>query len=578
MKKFIIPILTAASILVMPSCETLSVNESSESAPVISSFSPKSAPAGAEIVVTGKYLNNVTAAWIGDVEVEIVEKVSDERLSIEVGNTVKGGKIRLENPDGSGSSEEDFTCTFAVPEITEGLLAESADFGENILVTGTNMNSVAGVFFKSDEDEDGYEAEIITQSDVEIVLRVPYVAGEDAKITMSYYDETGLVYTSSETAPVIKVVKHYPELDYEGFEFERTAVGSSITVTGQNLDNISRVTLRRADSQGDGSAEEFDAVFTATSESLSFSVPAADFPDGDTQTVVRMYRFDGYEYTDFTHTLAVYVPLVYFWQNVTIECQSVNDDALYKSFFSPQDGKAYANVDWATALDPIAMKYNGAMYESGNVFKEGTVTEEEYYSVLPYFFFSYSNSGKNLQLNSPANSNGQIKNFRDADGNYITGNKDSKTSGTPILTFRTMNPDNAAEAELIRQVVNGEIENIDETLFPIDLEAKTIGGIGYSSAAGGLKQNSNPAWPGVSTPTGTENTVQDLSDSDCVILMAYYTYNGYNADNKVENILRIGILHLKQISWIQSNNDWRGTQITFDCYWQKYDYDYTKVQ
>ena len=573
MKKFIIPILAAASALVMPSCETLSVNETPASAPVIDSFSPKSAPAGAGIVVTGEHLNNVTSAWIGDVEVEIIEKVSDKRLSIEVGNTVKGGRIRLENATGSGTSAEDFTCIFAVPEIT--VLTESADFGENILVTGKNLNSVAGILFKSAEDAEGYEAEIITQSDEEIVLRVPYVAGEDATVSMAYYDETGLAYTSYENT--IQVVKHYPDVEYGSFGFERTAVGSSITVTGRNLDNVSRVTVRRADPQTGESAEEFDAVFTATSESLSFSVPAADFPDGDTQTVVRMYRFDDHEYTDFTNRLTVYVPLVYFWENVTVECQSQNEDALYRSFFSPQDGKAYANADWATVLDPIAMKYNGAMYSTNNVFNDGTVTEEEYYSVLPYFFFSYSGSSKILQLNAPAWSNGQLKNFQDGSGNSITGNKDSKTSGTPLITFRVMNAQTAEEAELIRRVVNGEIENIDETLFPIDVEAKTINGIKYSGASGGLKQNSNPAWPGVSTPEGTENTVQDLSESDCVILMAYYSYKGYNADNRTENIRRIGILHLKKIDWIQSNNDWRGTQITFDCYWQKYDYDYSKV-
>ena len=67
-------------------------------------------------------------------------------------------------------------------------------------------------------------------------------------------------------------------------------------------------------------------------------------------------------------------------------------------------------------------------------------------------------------------------------------------------------------------------------------------------------------------------------DTDLVFLMAYYDFNGYNAENRVENIRRIGILHLKNINWTISNNDFRGTQVTFDCYWQKYDYDYSKLQ
>ena len=99
MKRYI-AMAALAAMFIPFGCEQLSIDEPSEKAPVIETFSPMSAPAGSEVIVEGLYLNNVTKAFIGDVEVEIIEKVSNTRLSIEVGQTVTGGRIRLENPYG----------------------------------------------------------------------------------------------------------------------------------------------------------------------------------------------------------------------------------------------------------------------------------------------------------------------------------------------------------------------------------------------------------------------------------------------------------------------------------------------
>ncbi len=578
MKRYI-AMAALAAMFIPFGCEQLSIDEPSEKAPVIETFSPMSAPAGSEVIVEGLYLNNVTKAFIGDVEVEIIEKVSNTRLSIEVGQTVTGGRIRLENPYGEGESAEDFTSSFAVPAIISSLVPESAELGEQVLLTGENLNSAVRVLFFSDEEETGHEADIISRSDREVVVEVPYVPGDDARIRMEYYSEGGVLsVTSADTAPVMEVIKYTPVIDF-GYEFTRTAVGTSISISGQYLNNINRVTVRRADPQEGESGEEFDAIFRAESESLSFTVPAGDFPDGETATLVTFYWFDSNEESEFDNQLVVYVPFVYMWQNITTDCQTMNEDGMYSAFFSPQTGQVYANADWATKLDPVAMKYNGTQYETNNVFKEGTVTEEEYNSVIPYFFFSAVSSGKELQINSPANSNSQLKNFGVSypvtSQNRVPGTNSSTASGTPILTFRFLTSDNATEAALIEKVRNGEIENINEELFPIDATKETVAGISYSSASGGLKQSSNPGW-GITTPSIT--TGSQSMDTDLVFLMAYYDFNGYNAENRVENIRRIGILHLKNINWTISNNDFRGTQVTFDCYWQKYDYDYSKLQ
>ena len=60
--------------------------------------------------------------------------------------------------------------------------------------------------------------------------------------------------------------------------------------------------------------------------------------------------------------------------------------------------------------------------------------------------------------------------------------------------------------------------------------------------------------------------------------MAYYTNNGYSAEAPAANIKRIGLLHIKTIDWnVSSSNDYRDSFVTFNCYWQKYDYDYSKL-
>lgn len=579
MKKYISIIFAAAALLMTSACETLSVDEDVTSAPVIASFSPKQAPAGAEVVVTGEYLNNVTEAYIGDVKVDIIEKVSNARLSIKVAQGVTSGKIALVNPTGRGESSEDFTCTFAVPQITASLLQASAELGEQILITGEHLNSAASVIFRSQGKDVRHEAEIISQSDNELVVEVPYVEDNTAVITMEYYDETGLVETPTAGAPTMQVIKYTPTFNESSFD--QTAVGSVVTLTGEHLDNVNRVTFRRIAAGEE--TEIFDAIFTATADRLTVTVPAADFPDGESEAEMVIYWFDSNESRAFDG-MSVYVPLVYYWQNIVTECQSQNEDGMYQSFFSPQNGRVYANEKWATELDPVAMEWQGQQFSAANVFKAGTVTEEEYYSVVPYLFFSVS-GGQNLLLNSPANSNGQLKNFAVSapvsSQNRVPGTNSSSASGTPILAFRCLDPDNATEKALIDKVVAGEIENIDETTFPIDETAMTIAGISFSGASGGIKtdKDESKSWPGIVSPATTEGThTLELGADGPVFLMAYYDFNGYNSENRTQNIRRIGLLHITKVDWIISNNDYRGTQVTYNCYWQKYNYGESEQQ
>ena len=580
MKRYIEIMAVAVPVLFLfTACETLSVDEKVVSAPVIQSFSPKKAPAGSDIVVTGEFLNNVTKAYIGDVEVEISEKVSDKRLSIRVGEDVSKGRISLENLEGTGFSEEEFESSLAVPAINGDFLQESAGLGEEILIQGTDLNSVVEVLFMSDGYE-GHAAEIIQQQDAEIVVKVPYVETSQAKIILTYYDGgQEPVSTPIENAPTIEIIKAVPSFD--SMIPERTAVGKSITLSGKNLNLVERITVRENGVEG---APEFEAAFNATEESLTFTVPAGNYDDGDHTVTVRAEWYDGNEGDDIMENLVIYVPFVKFWENITAYCQGRTETNSYRSFFSPETGILYENSRWRDELDPIAYRLNGANWGgtgSNNVPVAGVVSDEDYDSTVPYFFFSAVNDGP-VQINSPANSNGQLKNFfmngsSSAEENRITGTSDNIHSGIPILAFRYLNPDNQTEAALINKVKNAEIENIDEVAFPVNTMDMTVAGIGISTVSGSINTDT---WCG----SYEREPMRDTPDYEvgAVILVMYYHNGGYSKENPALNIKRIGLLHIKTMDWgtysTSSRTTYANSNITFDCYWQKYDYDYNKVQ
>lgn len=547
--------------LLATGCDKTYVDDVTLYAPLIESFSPASAPVGTEIIITGQHLSGVTKAYIGDQEMVIKEKVSDTRLSIVAGANGRDGRIILENTQGKGESESEFTYSYAVPSLKPALLQKSVVMGEQLLLTGTDLSAVEAVIFTAEGQENGHEGDIQEQSTTEIVARVPYVENGNVRITLRYFDGTSSVTTPLDEAPSIEVVRVVPVFD-QPVTLERTAVGKSVTLTGENLDKVDRILVG-----------EFEALISKQPTSLTFTVPAGDFQDGDTETSVVAEYFDGNETITLSESFVVYVPYLMFWENMRVWAQGRDVESM-SSFFSPQTGRVYANSDWRTVIDPISYQYQAATCSAGNTPNKAVITEEQYNSVNPYFFFSGMSAGQ-LQVNSPANSTGQLRNFyfenNSADEYRVTGVK-GDCYGTPVLTFRYLDSSNAAEKALIDQVKNQTLEHIDEESFPIDVEAKTVGGIGISSAKGTLNSD---VWAAGKYTAGTDAAAVDV---DAVLMVLYYGYDG-SAENVAANIRRIGFLHIRTVNFKTYNNTKApsSSDVTFNCYWQKYDYDYSKL-
>ncbi|MCQ2135358.1 MAG: IPT/TIG domain-containing protein [Bacteroidales bacterium] len=562
MKSYRIIIMAVIALMTCSCMERISVNDETMHAPQVSSFEPASAPVGAVVTVTGKYLDDVNAAYIGDKPALVVERVSDTRLSIRVGEGSTSGVITLENAAGKGSSEKSFTCTYAMPVINAGLLQKSADMGSEMLVAGENLNAVTAVIFTAEGLTEGHSASITSIAEDEIIVRVPYVEGAVAKITLEYFDGKATVVTSLDAAPSLSIVRLVPTFD--AYSFTRTAVGKSITLTGSNLDKVDKVLVGG-----------FEANISKQPSSLTFSVPAGNFPDGETVTDVVVEYFDGFETKTLANDFKVYVPFVKYWENVVTSGHAKSGPLA--CFFSPETGMVYANSDWGTKLDPVSFEKKAATCSAAQI---PAVSKEEYESVVPYFFF-YSNNSSALAITSPANSNSLLKNFWAAnvsgDANRLPGGNVT-CFGTPVLGFRELKASNPAEEAIINAVLGEKLEIIDEKSFPIDVTAQTVAGVSVTAPSGAL---TDTKWAPADSFGDRKSDV--LVKMDAVVMVLYYDYNGWGpaSVNKLSNVKRIGFIHVTKVDFKidQSNSAKPATlsEYTFNCYWQKYDYDYSKL-
>ena len=536
-------------------CDELSVNEHVQGQPEITDFSPSSGNIGTEIIVTGSSLDDVTSAAIGDVPVTISQRITNTMLKLKVTGNAKTGKISLVNALGSGVSDNEFVISYPAPVPETSSLPSEVEMGNKLLISGEYMNVITSVVFSAVGSSVEHEAEIISQTENEIVVTVPYVESDDANITFTYFDGSVTVSTQKSLMPVIKVKRYQPSVTTDSFS--TVSVGDIVSLEGEYLDKINKVLVNGIES----------TITLQTSNLLQFSVPNSDdFVDGNNTTTLEIVYFDGVESQTLTNQFVVYVPYVLVYKGKTIYGQGRDVQEL-TSFFSPETGIAYSNSLWRTVVDPISYEYQASTCSAKNV---PAVSETEYNSVKPYFFFSGLSAGT-LQINSPAGSNSQLRNFywfnNSADEYRVTGVKGS-CYGTPALAFVYMDPSVEAHKEVIDKIHNGNLDKIDETTFPIDVVNNKIGDISLSNIK--MSVNNSVFASGV-FPVG-ENKSADI---DAVIMVIYFDVKG-QTDNPAQNIKRFGFIHITHIDFILYNNTIApsSSAVTFDMYWMKHDYEY----
>ncbi len=551
-----------AAALLTAGCADTYVEEYVPEAPVIESFAPTSALSGEDtpIVVTGRHLHAVTSARIGGREVRILERVSNTQLSIVATRDARTGSIELTNSVGTTASEATLTIDYPVPVIRAEELPSEVDMFGELTLKGRYMAVVRKVIV-TDGTGQGREAEIRSQDAAEVVIRVPYVETPTARITLRYDEADTEAETPLDSAPQIGIVRLVPTLD--ALDFDRLIVGRITTLRGTNLDQITAVKVGGVEAN----------IASQSAAELRFTVPAVEgFEEGDANaTTLTIDYFDGFESQAVCETIPATVLAFNIWEGVTTFCQNFACLRL-ESFFSPETGVVYHNSRWRTEVDPVSYGKLGAVCSKNNV---PSITEEEYNSVNPYFFFS-GNTGTQgntnyctLQINSPAGSNGQLKNFPfEANNNSAYRLLPGNGYGTPALTFRYLDPAVANEKALADKVRNLDFRTIDETAFPIDTEQKTVAGVNLKTPV--ASTNSSIWAPGIFTP-GVEQLATPV---DAVLLVLYYNYKGMT-DDALSNVKRIGFVHIVSANYRPLNGVAPAlSDVTYNVYWQKEDYKY----
>lgn len=537
--------------LMLTACEQVQVDEIITSAPIVESFYPTEGYAGCSLTVRGESLHNVVAATIGGEEAAVVQRISDKQIVIKVPAMAVTGKVSLSNSIGTGTSSGNFIMSYPAPEADIASLPENIDLASNLLIFGKKMSVITRVLFSTPGSE-AHEADILSQNDTEIVVKVPFVEGDDVNVSFEYFDGGALTTTNASDIS-LKMARYAPVVSE--VSVKEASIGETVSITGSYLDKVDRVLIAGAECM----------LTQKTPDLLQFIVPDhPDFKDGENFAKLEIEYFDGVERKELMSDFKVMVSAVLFWQDIKLWAQG-RDVEEFTSFFSPQTGIAYSNSYWRT-LDPISYANQEANCSAAQV---PASTQKEYDSVLPYFFFTGVSAG-HLQINSPAGSASMLKNIYTENNSavdYRVTGANANCYGTPVLTFLALDESNAAHAELIDKVKKGTLTRLDEETYPIDTEKKTCGGISISGMSNSL--NNTKYAPDVFTVGENKNT-----DVDSYILVLYYNHKGLDTSNRSLNVRRMGVLHIKHIDFKLYNNTDApsSSSVVFDMYWMKRDY------
>jgi len=189
------------------------------------SFGPTGANLGDTLMIIGNNLEKVTAVELTGANVDKAnfKKQTKEEIHLIIPQSTVRGKITLKTPDGDVVSitELDLGVTATVTSMTA-----QARPGENITLTGTNLNWVKRITFARDK----LVTTFVSQSLTQIVVKVP----DDAQTgpLVLFYSGTDSAYlptkdTLKVTLPAVTNMAPNP-----------VGHGADLTITGTNLDLV----------------------------------------------------------------------------------------------------------------------------------------------------------------------------------------------------------------------------------------------------------------------------------------------------------------------------------------------------
>lgn len=509
---------------------------------VVTGYAPAGGTVGTEITLSGRNLGQVTRVRFGGATVEaaLFTEVDEE-----------GGFVKFRVPAGVSEAPDTEVAIAAewgtqaidVTGETPFLLhvpvfvalepqpeGTNSAIGDELELTGRNLDLVSAVKWGD------AALTVVEQSAEALTVRFPASIHEavPAVQTKALVAEWGLSEPAQaetlaaawrlDTTPSSTVL--VPEFGKMAVEDGKFYLGKTVTVTGANLSAVEKIEFRY-------DAERLAATMLAgaTDSELKFIVPeGVTFDAASEVSVVAVYNG-----ADEAEVGKATVYPFYYYKDLTIGASDASNAAI--AFFVPDMGKVISTDEWR-ALD----KYAAAdiMLNGKNELDKTKVTKEQYYEVLPYLFCSAGSKAFNLQ--GPCGSSGQLKNFKTAAGESITGG--AAWFGTPVLSFRNLEESTAKDEvkAVAASVRDGSVATMVFSAVTTATASPTLVLDGDAVGSGDFK-------------AGT------------VLLVQYSTYDFGNIKPKGEGICRSGFLHVKSVT-ASEVSDKTGC-VKFDLYWSK---------
>jgi hypothetical protein len=230
--------------------------------PVIDTFSPIAAPAGAEITITGLHLVGTSQLTFGDTDAVTFTIDSDTSARAVVPVGAATGALRLTNPAGTGTSATAFIV--AVPPVLTSFTPALGVVGTEVSISGTGFLGTTSVAFG-----DSLATTFTVDSDSLIRAEVPVGALTSAiRVTNPAGTETSPTDFSVVLAPAVT-----------SFTPVSGDVGAEITFHGSGFTGVSSVWF----------SDSTAATFTVDSDSLL----RAQVPAGAITGAIAITNADG---------------------------------------------------------------------------------------------------------------------------------------------------------------------------------------------------------------------------------------------------------------------------------------------
>lgn len=531
MKKLIYYIAAIMSIVFISCNEEIETSSYKQGEAVVSSFAPASGTVGTEIAITGENLQQISKAYIDDLEVNIKTRVNDKHITIEANENGRTGVIKLKTSDGdSVVSNEVFTYNYPTPTLTA--LPTTFEAGASVLLTGTNLDAVQEIWFvlvETKSTADRVKVEEFTKLQTELLFKVPNIKKGTVKVELSYFNGTESVQTESEDV-VLENDGVIVDTDMSGIY----KMGAEVVLEGSGFATVSKVLL--------GGVEQ--NLVEATPTQITFRLADnSKFVDGDNTAVLSFVSGE----TDpivIKEDFKFNINSFYKRTNCSLTGRDKGD-----VFFSFRNGRSYAKTQ-TEALDPVAFGFNPKfkVCSAPNVLLPA-ITDEQYYSVEPYLYMYVL--GSTAAIAGPTSTTNRM-------GQLVTG----YVYGTPTVVMFTLNPENANEKVFIDKINGGTFTSAD-----FDIEALKAIEVQGRSTSGTLSPRNDEDILGYAPAAPSSTKVAYSADPETVVLVMHMKPNRSDWSFSMDNVVKFGFMNITNLTYVEGAAYEAG--ITFDIYWQR---------